>query len=245
MKCEDVRAQLIDVFQGDVAPAPPPEVKRHIVTCTTCRNEFQELERIWSELGALTPPQLNPERAAAIARVLDDAAGQTVQSETNSRHLWLRRVTAIAALIVAALGGALLSRTSVALEMFPIQTSRTEIPGESFFGSQEAGAGTYLFLLHRPNRVLPPNRGQRYQQWADTLRASNQLVRAGALDLADGWLLSGPREDMNADRLPFPNGDIEGFFLISARDSMEVIEAARISPHFDYGGVIEVRRVLN
>lgn len=113
------------------------------------------------------------------------------------------------------------------------------------FAMSESGGGLYLFLLHRPPEPTPPGRGPQYQEWADSLRARDQLVRAGGLQANEGWMLTGSATALNATRLSFPEGAVEGFFLVTARDSTDVIEAARISPHFAYGGAIEVRRVTN
>lgn len=247
MNCEEARPLLMDSLSSSGEPALDPAVDDHIQNCQSCRELWRDLSTAWSALDRLGVPPLSEEKASEmLARLREaQAVGQAsaMGAGTRSERIW-RRVLATAAVLVAALLGAVVSRTPVALSVFPLQTQGSTLDS-TLLGPFEAGGGLYLFLLHRPEQLTQTNRGPRYQEWADTLESSNRLVRAGALSNVDNWMVTGQPPSMRTERLPAPGGEIEGFFLIAARDSTDVIDAVRLSPHMGFGGTIEVRRVIN
>jgi hypothetical protein len=86
--------------------------------------------------------------------------------------------------------------------------------------------GEYLFLLHNtPEYQWPPpghlsDRRAEYGRWADSLDRRGQLRIGGRLEGV---------------------GDINGLFIIRAKDQVQADSIAAASPHSRYGGRVEVR----
>jgi len=247
MNCEEARAHIMDSLDPSGEPRLTPAIEQHVQQCPSCQDDLREFARVWLAIDQLGVPKLGREQATDMLDRLHEAraAGSTILSWPRILRGRIRRTAlATAAVLIAAFVGAVISRTPVALRAFPLQ-SQSNTRDSTLLGRTEAGGGLYLFLLHRPDQLPELARGPRYQEWADTLESSNRLVRAGALSTFDGWIITGQPPRMRAERRPIAAGEIEGFFLIAARDSLDVIDAARISPHLGFGGAIEVRRVIN
>jgi hypothetical protein len=244
MNCQEARALIVDGLAGEENPSLAVDLKTHLEACPTCRSLRDEYVDLWQNMARLPQPVLPPDRAdAMLAQIQQDAAASLGADSPHgvATRRWYRPLAAVAALLLATLCGAIASRSNAALRLFPMASASPE--PRPLLATDSTG-GTFLFLLHRPEEFRVPGREARYRQWADQLRERNLLVRANGLQAGWGWTLT--REDgaMRAAPMAAPAGDIEGFFLIAARDSSDVLAAARLSPHFDYGGIIEVRRVV-
>jgi len=53
MTCTEILALLPDHLKGT---ALPETAKRHLASCSTCHQEFEDLERLWEGLGNLPQP---------------------------------------------------------------------------------------------------------------------------------------------------------------------------------------------
>jgi len=58
MNCEKAKEQFADYLVGDIEPSAEAEIRAHIATCASCREEIEGLSALWAKLGVL--PQEQP-----------------------------------------------------------------------------------------------------------------------------------------------------------------------------------------
>ncbi len=109
------------------------------------------------------------------------------------------------------------------------------------------GAG-YLLLMRAgaSDTSMPteePNRDQEYRAWAEDLSRRGVLVSARKLH-REVTMLETAGGPPTHHGVTFERNGVLGFFLIQAASMDEALRIARESPHFKYGGVIEVRPVV-
>ncbi len=51
MKCSQVKKRLSAFQDGEVKPGEHQEIANHLKTCSMCREQYAELERVWQALG--------------------------------------------------------------------------------------------------------------------------------------------------------------------------------------------------
>jgi hypothetical protein len=76
MGCEEIRNRFADDLRHELPEADRAELRRHLVSCQACREEFESLEQIWSGLGDI--PGERPDAGIMRARfdeMLDAHAG--------------------------------------------------------------------------------------------------------------------------------------------------------------------------
>ena len=71
MRCEEVRSLIADYLDEDHEMKVETEFREHLQQCTECRGEFEQLRKIWIELGNCSVPvhEGAETRAALIAAV--------------------------------------------------------------------------------------------------------------------------------------------------------------------------------
>lgn len=103
----------------------------------------------------------------------------------------------------------------------------------------------FLFVLregaafHPPAALSEAALVEEYSAWA------RDLYRQGRLELgeelaADGWLL-GSEETSSP---PATDGLVAGLFIVRAASAEQALKIGRTCPHLRYGGVVEVRRIV-
>ena len=53
MKCRNVQKRLSAYQDGELKPQEQEEIGRHLQDCLACREEYDNLERVWQNLGGL------------------------------------------------------------------------------------------------------------------------------------------------------------------------------------------------
>ena len=131
MNCNEVQSRLDDYIDGGLSEREGKEVELHLQVCTNCREEFQELRSLLSDVAAL-PRSIVPERELwlsisqrlshrrAIAdfwrialRRRRDGEAQLSTEERESMNVvrfrqrprWVFAVGAVAVVLVVAIGG--------------------------------------------------------------------------------------------------------------------------------------------
>ena len=86
---------------------------------------------------------------------------------------------------------------------------------------------------------------EKYQAWADGLRAAGSYVGGDKLADGDGRVLRGGREGVRVLDGPYAETKevIGGYFAIRAASYDEAVRVARECPHLGYGGTIEIREI--
>jgi len=71
MHCEEARQAIADKLAGTLVPASEARVREHLAECSACRDEFAELEGIWSGLGKIPVSAMD---TSNVRRTVLDAA---------------------------------------------------------------------------------------------------------------------------------------------------------------------------
>jgi hypothetical protein len=114
-------------------------------------------------------------------------------------------------------------------------------PAEAVTGNQ------YALLLYENESYRDPDPGgmeariAEYSQWAREVAGTGRYV-AGE-KLTDDALLLMPDGARNRTIPAAEQGELEGFFIISASDLEEAAEIAATCPHLRYGGTVSLRRI--
>lgn len=116
-------------------------------------------------------------------------------------------------------------------------------------GEGEPAGPRFLLLLYEGPTFDPGGHTEadlvaEYRGWAERLAADGYLVSAEKLS-PGAHVVAGPGAGHAVSEAAGyrPPGDLGGFFLIAAPDSLRAREIARASPHVRHGGVVVVRRV--
>jgi len=100
MNCDDARKYFVDVWRG--ARDVPVEFREHLDGCAECRQEVEELGRVWNRLGALPEAEPSPRlRQEFYTRLSNHREGRSRMSFS-----WLHNPAfqAIAAVLILAAG---------------------------------------------------------------------------------------------------------------------------------------------
>ena len=60
MKCRSVQKKLSAYQDGELKPLEQEEISRHLLSCRSCREEYEKLERVWQTLGGLEEIRPDP-----------------------------------------------------------------------------------------------------------------------------------------------------------------------------------------
>lgn len=81
MNCQEIRKKIPDLLHNGLAAAEASRLREHLLSCPSCREEFQELNDTWSRLGILKEEQPGPELRRNFYRTLE-----SYQKELVSRQ---------------------------------------------------------------------------------------------------------------------------------------------------------------
>jgi anti-sigma factor RsiW len=72
MNCEKAKEQFADYLVGDIEPSAETEIRAHIASCASCREELEGLSAVWTKLGVLPQEQPSGQLRANFYAVLED-----------------------------------------------------------------------------------------------------------------------------------------------------------------------------
>ena len=72
MNCEKAKEQFADYLVGDIEPSAEAEIRVHIASCASCREELEGLSAVWAKLGVLPQEQPSGRLRANFYAVLED-----------------------------------------------------------------------------------------------------------------------------------------------------------------------------
>ena len=113
MKCADVSPNLAAFVLGGLDPEEAAEIRRHLASCPSCRNELEELEKVNRALQAAPPPadppgHLKDEILSQVRAEELSSSDEELASSGGYRSKYLRSViagvAAAAVVVVAAIG---------------------------------------------------------------------------------------------------------------------------------------------
>jgi len=71
--CEKAKEQFADYLVGDIEEAAEAEIRGHIASCASCREELESLSAIWAKLGVLPQEQPSSRLRAAFYAMLENS----------------------------------------------------------------------------------------------------------------------------------------------------------------------------
>jgi hypothetical protein len=71
MKCDRIRELFADEWAGDFDAGANSQVEAHLAQCASCREEHQELARLWNQLGQLPLQVPSPEMRSRFHAMLE------------------------------------------------------------------------------------------------------------------------------------------------------------------------------
>jgi len=72
MNCEKAKEQFADYLVGDIKPSAEAEIRAHIASCVSCREEIEGLSALWAKLGVLPQEQPSGGLRANFYAMLED-----------------------------------------------------------------------------------------------------------------------------------------------------------------------------
>jgi anti-sigma factor RsiW len=136
MRCRNVQKRLSAYQDRELKPQEQEEVRSHLLSCQSCREQYEKLEQIWQTLGELEGVRPDPWFYPQIARKIKEPREQGLLP-TIERFFQLLRTPAIASVLLAIgiLAGAYLGNILVRHDFFPFQSSQPTYSQEALFDS--------------------------------------------------------------------------------------------------------------
>ena len=136
MKCRNVLKNLSAYQDGELDPREQGQVISHLLNCRACREQYENLERVWQTLGELEEIRPDPWFYRQLVRKIKEPREQSLLP-TIERFFHLLRTPAIASILLAIgiLAGTYLGNVVVRSDFLPFQPNRTTYSQEAVFDS--------------------------------------------------------------------------------------------------------------
>jgi Putative zinc-finger len=226
MTSEHVGERAVAYCSGELDDAERTAIERHVVTCTDCRTELDEIS---VALGAVSgwprQPSLSPALEDRIVRSAI-AYGRGASLGTGGRALWLRSGIA-AALLLGAISGAV---------GFGVGRWTSREGGRAPVIAADSSLRSYMLLLEEPS--WPPTQPlarDGYGAWAQAIRAESRFVGAEKFTEEPGFRVTAGGA---AARPATSQPNYSGWYIVRARSYDEAIAWARRGPHLTYGSIL-------
>jgi hypothetical protein len=72
MNCEKAKEYFADYLVGDIEPSAEAEIRAHIASCASCREELEGLSAVWAKLGVLPQEQPSGRLRANFYAMIED-----------------------------------------------------------------------------------------------------------------------------------------------------------------------------
>lgn len=190
MKCAEVHINLGAFVMGGLETEEDAEIRRHLASCSSCRDELEEIERINQALEA-APPLADPPdylKDKLLSRVREESSSSDKANKERPSYKGLRfalPVVAAGALIAMIALGAFFGMQTEApvatVQLDPTPQLREELraEGEEYWGVAELypqPSGSQLVEL-KLNNLEAPGPQRFYELW---FSSGEEYVSAGA-----------------------------------------------------------------
>ena len=103
MKCHSIQKKFSAYQDGELKPHEQEEVKSHLLSCRSCREQYAEFERLWQTLGEMEEIHPDPWFYRQVLGKIKEPREQGLLS-TFQHVFQLLRAPAIASIIILAVG---------------------------------------------------------------------------------------------------------------------------------------------
>ena len=136
MKCHSVLKKLSAYQDGELKPQEQNEVRSHLLSCQSCREQYEELEKAWQTLGELKEIHPDPWFYSQLRRRIKEPRQKGIVPALH--HVFrLLRTPAIASILLAIgiLAGGYLGNILARCDFFPFQPTQPAHSEEALFDS--------------------------------------------------------------------------------------------------------------
>jgi predicted anti-sigma-YlaC factor YlaD len=136
MKCRSVQKKLSAYQDKELKPREQEEVTRHLLSCQSCREQYEKLERVWQTLGGFEEIHPDPWFYRQLLRKIEEPRQQGLLP-TIERFFQPLRTPAIASILLAIgiLAGTYLGNTLARSDFLPFRPERPTYLQEALFDS--------------------------------------------------------------------------------------------------------------
>jgi predicted anti-sigma-YlaC factor YlaD len=139
MKCHNVQKKLSAYQDKELKPQEQEKVRSHLLSCQSCREQYEEIERVWQTLGELKEIRPDPWFYRQLIRKIKEPRERGLLPGLQWVFQMLR-APAIASIIllIGILAGTYLGNILIRCDFFPFQLDRTTYSQEVLFDSLKA-----------------------------------------------------------------------------------------------------------
>src|SRR4030067_1882706 len=138
MKCRAVQRKLSAYQDKELKSEEYEQVKKHLLSCQSCREQYQNFERVWQTLGGLGEIQPDPWFYGQLVTKIKEPCEQGWLPTLRQVFQPLRAPVMISIiLIVGLLAGSYLGRILARFDLLPFQTHLAGYSHEAFFASMK------------------------------------------------------------------------------------------------------------
>lgn len=136
MKCRNVQKKLSAYQDNELETHEREQVRSHLLSCQSCREQYAELERVWQTLGKLEEIRPDPWFYRQLVRKIKEPREQGLLP-TIERLIQVLQTPAIASILLAVgiLAGTYLGNILIRCDFLPFQPQRTSYSQEALFDS--------------------------------------------------------------------------------------------------------------
>jgi anti-sigma factor RsiW len=136
MKCHSVLKKLSAYQDGELKPQEQNEVRGHLLSCQSCRDQYEELEKAWDTLGELKEIHPDPWFYSQLRRRINEPSQKGFVPALH--HVFqLLRTPAMASILLAIgiLAGSYLGNILARCDFFRFQLTQPTYSQEVLFDS--------------------------------------------------------------------------------------------------------------
>jgi anti-sigma factor RsiW len=136
MKCHRVQKKLSAYQDGELKPLEQEEISRHLLSCRSCRKEYEQLDRVWQALGGLEEISPSPWFYPQLVRKLKEPPkrGLLPALEHIFQIIGAPAVASII-LVIGLMAGSYLGSNLARRGLFPSQSISVSDSQNGFFAS--------------------------------------------------------------------------------------------------------------
>ena len=148
MKCRSVQKKLSAYQDRELKPLEEEELSRHLLSCRSCRKEYEQLDRVWQTLGGLEEITPGPWFYPQLARKLKEPRKRALLPSLR-RVFQFVGAPAMASiiLVIGLVAGSYVGSNLVQHGLFPSRSISASDSQSSFFASmrvfEPAPPGTF------------------------------------------------------------------------------------------------------
>ena len=138
MKCRNVQKKLSAYQDRELKPREQEEIRSHLLSCRACRDQYEELERVWQTLEELEEIRPDPWFYRQLTRKIKEPREQGLLPALQHVFQLLRGpVIASILLIIGLMAGSYLGSMLAQYDLFPFQSIPVSRSQGTFFTSMK------------------------------------------------------------------------------------------------------------